>query len=449
MGWPQKRYLLGFILISSPYTRLWASYTDRLSFAFATIDPVTFEIKPGDLSTESLMQRIGAIKLLQPGIQIWIAVGGWTFNDPGQPTAKTFGAIAASEANQAKFSDSVVKMMNTFSFDGIDIDWEYPAADDRSGQPEDFKNFVSFMKNLKSTLNRNGNKKGISLTLPSSYWYLQHFDIANLQEHVDWFNLMSYDIHGAWDITNKWTGPHLNAHTNLTEIQSALDLIWRNNVHPDKVVLGLAFYSRSFTLTNPACSEPGCRISSGGNPGKCSKNTGVLLNPEIQDIIKQKNLAVRVYPKEAYKAVSWDNQWVSFDDGPTWRIKANLARSQCMSGVMVWAISQDDKNGTNAISLTRALGRTVQDLPDFTPQASVVVAPKVIGLCSWTNCGEECPNGFKEVPRDGTNLLMTDDTGCWAQQSHKFCCPGDYIQPKCTWRGFRKFRCMSRRLQCR
>jgi chitinase len=104
---------------------------------------------------------------------------------------------------------------------------------------------------------------------------------------------MSYDIHGAWDIDNKWTGPTLNSHTNLTEIQGALDLLWRNNIHPDKVVLGLAFYSRSFTLTDPSCSEPGCKISSGGNPGKCSSTTGVLLNPEIDEIIKQKKLVIK------------------------------------------------------------------------------------------------------------------------------------------------------------
>jgi chitinase len=69
------------------------------------------------------MERISSIKLLQPDIQIWIAVGGWTFNDPGEPTAETFGKIAASQSKQEKFIDSLLKLMNTFGFDGIDIDW--------------------------------------------------------------------------------------------------------------------------------------------------------------------------------------------------------------------------------------------------------------------------------------------------------------------------------------
>lgn len=33
-------------------------------------------------------------------------------------------------------------------------------------------------------------KLGVTLTLPNSYWYLQGFDIINLEEHVDWFNIM-------------------------------------------------------------------------------------------------------------------------------------------------------------------------------------------------------------------------------------------------------------------
>jgi chitinase len=51
---------------------------------------------------------------------------------------------------------------------------EYPAADDRS----DFDNFPKFMKRLKETLS--GTKKGLTITLPASYWYLQHFGLVNL-----------------------------------------------------------------------------------------------------------------------------------------------------------------------------------------------------------------------------------------------------------------------------
>lgn len=70
----------------------------------------------------------------------------------------------------------------------MDLDWEYPQAKDRGGQTPDTENYVALAKELKAALGH----KGLSITLPTSFWYLQHFDVKSLQGSVDWFNLMSY-----------------------------------------------------------------------------------------------------------------------------------------------------------------------------------------------------------------------------------------------------------------
>ncbi|KAH2843082.1 hypothetical protein KXW36_000311, partial [Aspergillus fumigatus] len=168
--------------------------------------------------------------------------------------------------------------------------WEYPVATDRSGRPEDFKNFPKFLANLKKSLKASGGRDGLSVTLPASYWYLQHFDIVELVKHVDFFNMMTYDLHGTWDKGNKWLGEYLLSHTNLTEITNALDLLWRNDIDSQKVVLGLAFYARAFTASNPGCLEPGCLFDSGANAGKCSHEVGILLNSEIMEIMEDGGL---------------------------------------------------------------------------------------------------------------------------------------------------------------
>lgn len=112
-----ERSCFGMLPEEIPY-----GYYTHLNFAFAAIDPTTFEILPGDFRTESLMRRISSIKLLQPDIEIWVAVGGWTFNDPG-PTATTFSDIAASADATDAFIDSLIKLMNKYDFDGLDLDW--------------------------------------------------------------------------------------------------------------------------------------------------------------------------------------------------------------------------------------------------------------------------------------------------------------------------------------
>lgn len=97
-------------------------YYTHLNFAFATIDPQSFEIVPGDSKTDSFMKRIGAIKSIQPDIEIWVAVGGWAFNDPGA-TQWVFSDMAASQEKTNAFIDSLIKMMNKYGFEGVDIDW--------------------------------------------------------------------------------------------------------------------------------------------------------------------------------------------------------------------------------------------------------------------------------------------------------------------------------------
>lgn len=54
----------------------------------------------------------------------------------------------------------------------------------------------------------------------------------------DRFNLMAYDLHGTWDSQSQFVGSYVAPHTNLTEIDLGLDLLWRAGVEANKVVLG-------------------------------------------------------------------------------------------------------------------------------------------------------------------------------------------------------------------
>lgn len=119
---------------------------------------------------------------------------------------------------------------------GMDMGWEYPTAEDRGGKPADKANFAFLSKDIHEA----NLKKGYhySLTLPAFYWYLQHFDLAKMQPYVDWFNLISYDLHGTWDAASKFVGPYVATHTNLTKIDLGFDLLWRAEVKPENAVLG-------------------------------------------------------------------------------------------------------------------------------------------------------------------------------------------------------------------
>jgi GH18 family chitinase len=205
---------------------------------------------------------------------------------------------------------------------------------------------------------------------------------------------MAYDLHGVWKKPHNWVGPYLNAHTNLTEIKDDLDLFWRNGINPDKVTLGLAFYGRGFTASSPECLTPGCRFDCGSNAQDGSREVGVVLNSEIDDIITSRGVAPTLDAEAAVKILTWDNdQWLAYDDGDTFALKADFARSQCLGGLTVQAVSHDTKDA----KYSRALGRVarrqfnaVMPLSAFPGQGAdkYEYVTDYEEQCLWTGCNE-------------------------------------------------------------
>ncbi|RFN43175.1 hypothetical protein FIE12Z_12577 [Fusarium flagelliforme] len=436
-GWARSRPCQAFWPEQIPI----GLYT-HINFAFATINPKTFIIEKSSQDDPNTYERLVALKEKDADLKIYLAIGGWSFSDPGK-THTTFSDLAASLSYQDAFIESLQSFISTWDFDGLDLDWEYPVDKDRGGRSVDFANFPKFMSRLKKVLD--GGDKGLTLTLPASYWYLKYFDIKKLEKYVDFFNIMSYDLHGAWDQKGNWTKPYLNAHTNLTEIDLALDLLWRNDIHSDNVVLGMGFYGRAFTVQDLNCKKPGCLFKDAGRQGECSVEAGILLNSEIDGYIKKHDAKVDFYKEEAVKVAQWGNQWVAYDDEETLKMKTEFAQSRCLGGVMVWAISHDTKDAKYNMALAKALGRrtTRGSLNEDEQPEEYKRIPH--DQCRWTNCNEACPKGWVWVPRSDPdardNEKMWDDTGCGGDGGHNFCCPATYKLPTCGWWGHNGGKC--------
>ncbi|KAJ8132429.1 hypothetical protein O1611_g1195 [Lasiodiplodia mahajangana] len=362
----------------------------HLNYAFALVDPNTFGIAQMNTFDVELYTEFTGLKRLNPSLSVYISIGGW---DAG---GKVFSDMVSTSANRASFISSLQLFMKTYGFDGVDIDWEYPGADDRGGNAADFTNYVTLLSELRSAL---GTRYGITVTLPSSYWYMQHFDITNMEKYLDWFNVMTYDIHGTWDGNNPYTSAVVQAHTNLTEIDQAMDLLWRNQIDSSKVVLGLGFYGRSFTLKDPSCKTPGCPFSGGAKPGPCTATSGILSDAEIQNIISSKDLTPVLDTEAAVKYMSWDDdQWVSYDDEDTFKMKLDYANGLCLGGTMVWALDMDAVGTDNSID---NLGGGASSGSLKVTQATVKTNSLSLGLF-WTPClpketTNPCPKGFRAL----------------------------------------------------
>lgn len=53
----------------------------HINFAFVFFHPQTYEIVPMDKNAGDLLHRFTKLKEKKPGLQTWVSVGGWSFND--------------------------------------------------------------------------------------------------------------------------------------------------------------------------------------------------------------------------------------------------------------------------------------------------------------------------------------------------------------------------------
>lgn len=132
--------------------------------------------------------------------------------------------MAKNPANRKEFITSLKEFMLNHGFTGVDLDWEYPVAPDRGGDKDDTKNFVDLVHEMHDAFKNDSATTdfGISVALAPDYWYLQYYDAAAMEQWVDWFGFMAYDLHGVWDSDGK-LGHRVRGQTDLTEI--AKDII--------------------------------------------------------------------------------------------------------------------------------------------------------------------------------------------------------------------------------
>ncbi|KAH8895448.1 glycoside hydrolase [Thozetella sp. PMI_491] len=403
----------------------------HLYASFGYIKPSTFEVYPMPGVSERDMLNMTDLKRRAPGLKVFIALGGWSYSDNDTDTQAVWADLSSTQAKREKFLGELEKFMVHYGFDGVDYDWEYPGAPDRGGHKQDGENYVALVEATRNRFKTVGRGWGISFTAPSSYWYLRHFNIEDMMPHVDWVNLMTYDLYGSWDKESNWIGPHVYGHTNLTVIKQALDLLWRNNVPANQVNLGLGFYGRTYKLSDPSCDRPGCDFDDPGTAGQCSGQAGYMSYQDIAWKRESSGAPVVTDKENTIKYFRYnDDQWVSFDDEETIRWKVDFANSQGLRGLFIWAITQDTTNHTmlNAVLQPEGLGkfkeknRVHSDIDDWDGKSP--------DKCVFSDCDGSCDPGMIPITD-----IRCDPVGN-KQPRKLLCCPigNAYDSKYCKWR---------------
>lgn len=96
----------------------------HINFAFASIDPKSYQVSTmeSDMGPD-LFAKTTAVKNTNPNLKVFASIGGWTFSDNNTATQPLFGEISANADKRKTFANNVLSFLNTYGFDGVDIDW--------------------------------------------------------------------------------------------------------------------------------------------------------------------------------------------------------------------------------------------------------------------------------------------------------------------------------------
>ncbi|XP_052068560.1 acidic mammalian chitinase-like [Mytilus californianus] len=291
-----------------------------------------------------LYSQLNDLKRQNPSLKTLLALGGWTAG------SVVYSQMVSTQGSRAEFISSAIQYLRKYNFDGLDIDWEYPA--NRGGQPQDKVNFGLLVKELKEAFDAESQTSGLVCLLLTAavaagkYTVDTAYDIPTMAQYMDFINIMSYDLHGSWQSTTGHNSP-LFPKSNEYGDQRYLNIdyvakYWNSSGTPkEKLIIGLATYGRTFTLSGSQTGI-GAAANGPGIKGQYTRETGFMSYYEICTL-QESGKGRTVYDSEQMVPYYTDGSlWVGFDDEVSLAIKIEWLVSEGYGGAMVWALPLDD-----------------------------------------------------------------------------------------------------------
>ena len=221
-------------------------------------------------------------------------------------------------------------------FDGFDVDWESPQA-------EDAVNFRALLAEFRRQMNAVRPGLQLSIAVGQDPHMLPGTDFAAIAPLVDQVGIMNYDYAGPWSKTTGFLAP-LFTGNHSSSIEHSIASYKALGIPQYKLLMGLPFYGYSWTAVSNASDglfQPGHGVNS----------------DRPYNYIRTLSAPFSAY-RDPRSQAPWlfDGQtfW-TYEDRVSMRYKASYARDQHLGGVMIWELSGDTPDAELLSTVYRSL----------------------------------------------------------------------------------------------
>jgi len=289
--------------------------------------------------------QLALLKQKYPRLKVLISVGGWTWSD-------RFSDVALTDASRQTFVQSCLDLFLVRygkTFDGVDIDWEYPVSGGlKDGRPEDKHNFTlllqEFRRQMDALAQSTSRKYLLTIAASASPDTMRHLELGEIQKSLDWINVMAYDFHVATESTTGLLSPLYGSKRDpnpdsrdFQNDDAAVKGYLAAGVPAGKIVLGIPFYGRAWK----GASGDGL-FSAATGPAPAKYEAGYMDYTEIL-----------AGPLAGYER-HWDDDakvpwlfdpasgtFITYDDAESIGWKTKYIREHGLGGAEVWELGSD------------------------------------------------------------------------------------------------------------
>jgi chitinase len=273
------------------------------------------------------------------GVKVILSLGGWGWD-------KQFASIVSKPEAFDRYVKAVMEIVDTYDYDGIDLDWEYPDTS------EEIVGFDRLVRRFRKELDELGRKKGKpmvqTMAVSSNSGTLRWLKKDVVLETMDWLNVMTYDYSGTW---TPYAGHNSPLHASSRQpggSPRSTELTMRYLVRdrgfpPGRLAVGIPLYGRGFAVSEPYASTknvPAARARvGGGNYARMEKLLKEGWTRRWDD--ETKNPWLLAPDRSAV---------IGYDDAESVSIKTEWAMKEGFRGVFFWEVGGDLlPDGTNPL----------------------------------------------------------------------------------------------------